>query len=154
MLALLFEWESGSPAAVHAHLRGAEAIVLANHRAISLSNSGWSLLCAWAEFHAIWEAHLLPFRRAEIDKLISVPRILAQNFADRRVRMPKPVELLSNLPSHNYLCPMCGPVLSSGFLPVWSGQTTQRFHRTMRTFSGLYGQFAVLSSNRRSSTKS
>ncbi|KAJ6031927.1 hypothetical protein N7540_002659 [Penicillium herquei] len=85
MLALLFEWESGSPLAVCTHIRGAEAIVLANYRAISLTSSGPSLLCAWAEFHALWEAHLLPFRRAEIEKLISVPRMLAHNFADSRV---------------------------------------------------------------------
>jgi hypothetical protein len=85
MLAVLFEWESGSPRAVHAHMNGAEAIVLANYRAIALTNSGRSLLGAWAEFHALWESHLLPFRRAEIDKLLSVPRILAHNFADCRV---------------------------------------------------------------------
>ncbi|KAJ5703992.1 hypothetical protein N7493_011130 [Penicillium malachiteum] len=85
MLALLFEWESGSPIAVCTHIRGAEAIVLANYRVISLTSSGRSLLCAWAEFHALWEAHLLPFRRAEIEKVISVPRILAHNFADREV---------------------------------------------------------------------
>ncbi|KAJ5725329.1 uncharacterized protein N7483_006686 [Penicillium malachiteum] len=85
MLALLFEWESGSPLAVRTHIKGAEAIVLVNYRAISLTSSGRSLLCAWAEFHALWEAHLLPFRRTEIDKLISVPIMLAHNFADSRV---------------------------------------------------------------------
>ncbi|RAK94853.1 Zn(II)2Cys6 transcription factor domain-containing protein [Aspergillus ibericus CBS 121593] len=83
-LCCLFERRSGSPRGQYTHYKGAQAIVTSHFQEISLNAAGRSLLCGWAELHAYWEAHKLPFRMLELEKKFYPVRTVAQAFADRK----------------------------------------------------------------------
>ncbi|KAL3418579.1 hypothetical protein PVAG01_10295 [Phlyctema vagabunda] len=63
-----FEFESGSPKGFFAHVRGADALVLAKHTEIAQSACGRDFLSCWANLHARQDFMILPFRTLNLER--------------------------------------------------------------------------------------